>query len=128
LKETTNQALGKKGEQLAQKYLQENGHTIIDSNYRSGRSEIDIISMHDSTLVISEVKSFYSNPLGAAEFRVTRKKQKQIMQGVYGFLDENPKFQGKEVRLDVIIIDFSSYPAKLVHHPGAIYDDQNYFY
>ncbi|MCB0283277.1 MAG: YraN family protein [Calditrichaeota bacterium] len=121
-------ALGLKGESLAAAFLEKNNHQIIARNYRSGRSEIDIISIHEKTLIITEVKSFFADPLGAAEFRVDKKKQKQVMQGVYGFLDENPGFQGYDVRLDVIVVDFSVYPAKITQHKSAFYDDQGYFY
>ncbi|KAA3611247.1 MAG: YraN family protein [Calditrichaeota bacterium] len=123
---TANQVLGKKGEQLAKKYLEQAGHNIIAENYRSGRSELDIISQKDSTVVVSEVKSFYSKPLGAAEFRVNKRKQQQIIKGVYGFLSENPKYEGQDVRLDVIVVDFSSYPANITHHQSAFYDDGDY--
>ncbi len=126
MKNNTNQALGKKGEELAQSYLKKNGHIIISANYRSGRSELDIVSLYESTLVVTEVKSFHSKPLGAAEFRVNKRKQQQIIKGVYGFLDENPKYQGQDVRLDVIVVDFSNYPARVTHHQAAFYDEGNY--
>ena len=123
MKQSQKQILGKNGENIACKYLEKNGHEIINRNYRKGRSEIDIISLDNSTLVVSEVKSFYAEPLGAAEFRVNKKKQQQIIQGVYGFLGENPKYEGHDVRLDVIIVDFSEYPAKITHHQGAYHED-----
>ena len=126
MKQSQKQMLGQNGENTACSFLEKNGHNIIVRNYRSGRSEIDIISLDQSTLVISEVKSFYAEPLGAAEFRVNKKKQQQIIQGVYGFLDENPKYMGHDVRLDVIIVDFSQYPAQIKQHQGAYYDDNNY--
>lgn len=128
MKRSDSKILGQKGEKLAADYLEKKGHKIIFRNYRSGRSELDIISEKDRTLVISEVKSFHSDPLGAAEFRVNKAKQKQIMQGVYGFLDQNPKYQGYDVRLDVIVVDFSDYPAKIIQYKSAFYDDQGYFY
>jgi putative endonuclease len=128
MNQSDNKILGQKGEKLAAAYLEKNGHKIISRNFRSGRSELDIISEKENILVVSEVKSFHSDPLGAAEFRVNKNKQKQIMQGVYGFLDQNPKYQGYDVRLDVIIVDFSNYPAKIIQHKSAFYDDQSYFY
>jgi len=126
MKQTPKQALGKNGEKIACTFLENHGHRIIKKNYRKGRSEIDIISLENKTLVISEVKSYYALPLGAAEYRVNKKKQRQIIQGAYGFLDENPKYQGYDVRLDVIIVDFSEYPAKVKHHQGAYYDEDRY--
>ena len=124
--QTKKQALGRNGENMACAYLEQKGHQIIQRNYRKGRSEIDIISLKNKTLVVTEVKSFHAPPLGAAELRVNKKKQQHIIQGVYGFLDENPKYQGHDVRLDVIVIDFSQYPAKLKQHQGAFYDDNGY--
>ena len=124
--QTSKQTLGENGEKAACAFLEKHGHQLIRRNYRKGRSEIDIISLCDSTLVISEVKSFYAKPIGAVEFRVNKKKQQQIIKGVYGFLDENPKYQGYDVRLDVIIVDFSKYPARIRHHKGAYYDNDSY--
>ena len=103
--QSANKALGQKGEKLAARFLEKNGHTLVSTNFRSGRSELDIISVIDKTLVVSEVKSFHSDPLGAAEFRVTKSKQKHV-----------------------IIVDFSQYPAQITQHKSAFYDDQNYFY
>ena len=37
--------LGKEGEDAAVEYLQKQGHQIMARNYRSGRAEIDIISI-----------------------------------------------------------------------------------
>ena len=123
MKQTQKQNLGKNGESVACSYLEKDGHQIIKRNYRSGRSEIDIISLQNFILVVSEVKSFYANPLGAVEFRVNKKKQQQIIRGVYGFLDENPKYKGYDVRLDIFIVDFSKYPAKITQHQGAFYEE-----
>lgn len=126
MKQAQKQILGKNGENVACSYLEKEGHVIVARNYRKGHSEIDIISLENTTVVVSEVKSFFARPLAAAELRVNKKKQQQIIQGVYGFLDENPKYQGNDVRLDVIIVDFSHYPAKITHHRGAFYDDNSY--
>jgi len=126
MKQTQNQVLGKNGEDTAAAFLEKAGHIILKRNYRKGRSEIDIISLNESTIVISEVKSFYADPLGLVEYRVNKKKQQQIIRAAYGFLAENPKYQGFDVRLDVIIVNFSSYPAQITQHQGAFYDDNGY--
>jgi putative endonuclease len=128
MKQSQNQALGKNGENVACTFLEKAGHKILQRNYRNGRSELDIISLENSTIVISEVKSFYAIPQDPVEFRVNKKKQRQIIRGAYGFLDENPKYQGYDVRLDVIIVNFTEYPAKITLHQGAFYDDNSYYY
>ncbi len=122
---TDKQALGQKGEDTACRFLEKNGHQIIARNYRYGKSELDIVSLFEDTLVVTEVKSFVSLPLGAAEYRVNKKKQQQIIQGTYGFLEEFPEHQGRDVRLDVIIVDFSSYPESITHYPAAIWQEDD---
>lgn len=125
MKQSQKQALGQNGETFACAFLEKNNHQILYRNYRTGRLELDIVSMINEVLVISEVKSYHAKPLGAPEYRVNKKKQQQIINGSYRFLEENPKFQGKDVRLDIIIVDFSKYPARITHHKGAIFEDGN---
>ena len=118
------QRLGQKGEQQASDYLIQNGYQIINRNYRSGKSEIDIICHQNDTLVFCEVKSYHSKPLDAVEFRVNKKKQQQIIQGAYGFISEHFHYEGKDIRFDVIIVDFSIYPANIIHHQAAFWLEQ----
>lgn len=123
---TYKQSLGQKGETLACQYLKDKGADIIDRNYRSGRSELDIIAVLDNNLLFVEVKSFYVQPLEPAELRVDKRKQRNIIRGAYGFLAENPQYDDMDVRLDVMIVDFSIYPAKIIHYPGAFIDEDGF--
>jgi putative endonuclease len=121
---TSNQKLGNKGEALAVAHLQKNGYVILDRNFRSGRCELDIIARKDSVLTVCEVKSFFADPLGAAEFRVHKAKQKQVIQGTYGYLGEHPEYEGMDIRFDVIIVDLSTYPAQITHHEAAFWQEE----
>lgn len=120
----SRQLLGQNGEQAAVDYLLKNDYRILSRNYRYSRSEIDIIAINNNTIVFVEVKSYRSKPLEAAEFRVNTKKQRQIIQGAYGFLYENIGYEKMDVRFDVIIIDFSVYPADITHHQAAFWLDE----
>ena len=115
------QRLGQKGEQLAVDYLIKDNYQIISRNYRYGKSEIDIICQRNNTLIFCEVKSYRSKPMDAVEFRVNKNKQQQIIQGAYGFLSKNPHFEGRDIRFDVIIVDFSVYPADIIQHQAAFW-------
>lgn len=126
MSKTQKQQLGQKGEELAAGFLQSKGHRIISRNYRFQKSELDIISIKDNTLVVSEVKSYLSPPLGAAEYRVHKKKQRQIILGAYGFLGQHPKYENMDVRFDVLIVNFSVYPAEIIHYQGAFWDEQGW--
>ena len=51
---------GKKGEQIAVDYLRGKGFRILETNWRRGRNEIDIIARDGKVLVVVEVKSRHS--------------------------------------------------------------------
>jgi len=116
---------GDLGEEAAARYLEARGHRIIARNYRFHHTELDIVSSADDLLVISEVKSSRGSALGAPEFRVNRAKQRQIIQGAYGFLAAHPEFEGCGVRFDVLIVAMGSDPPEISHYEGAFYE-QNY--
>ena len=77
-------------------------------------------------MVISEVKSFVSAPLSAAEYRVNKAKQKKIIEGAYGFLNQFPEYENLSVRFDVIVVDFSNFPAKITQHQAAFWDERGW--
>ena len=49
--------LGKAGEDAAAKYLEQNGYTIRDRNWRKNHLELDIVAAKDEELIIVEVKT-----------------------------------------------------------------------
>ncbi len=123
---TSKQKLGQNGEEIAVQFLKKDGHQIVSRNFRYGRSELDIVSLKDDVLVISEVKSFVSKPLDATEYRVHKAKQQHIIKGTYGFLERFPQYENKPVRFDVIIVDFSAFPAKITQHQEAFWQEQGW--
>ena len=54
--------LGKRGEDLAVRYLQENGYVILERNWRWRRREMDIIAITGRLIVFVEVKSRINSP------------------------------------------------------------------
>ncbi len=117
------QRLGKKGEQLAQDYLRQKGLKIIAANFRSGHGEIDIAALDKNVLVFAEVKSFQASPLGPPEFRVTKNQQKTIIRTAFAFLAQHREYEDHPVRYDILIVDFSTYPAKITHHEAAFWQE-----
>ncbi len=63
--------LGKKGEELAEKFLRDKGYDIIAKNWRYDKDEIDIIARDGDEIVIVEVKTrstdFYGFPEDAVD-------------------------------------------------------------
>ncbi len=109
-----NRASGDLGEELARRYLAGKGYEIVESNYRTRRGELDLISRHADTLVIVEVKlrrgSAYGTPLEA----VTPRKQHAIrlMAGEY-LAEREPDFQS--LHFDVVGILLRGGRAEITH-------------
>ena len=100
-----NRAVGNKGEDLAEKYLSENGYNIIKRNFHFGKSgEIDIIADEGDVLCFIEVKTRYSFDYGSPIESITPSKMKKIRRVADGYLYVN-KINDKECRFDVLLID-----------------------
>ena len=123
---TSKQKLGANGEEAAIQFLIKEGHQIVSRNFRYGRSELDIISVSNDVLVVSEVKSFVSPPLEAAEYRINNAKKRNLISGTYGFLTRFPQYENNPLRFDVIIVDFSAFPVKITQHQGAFWDEEGW--
>jgi len=122
---TDKQKLGKKGEALALKFLENKGYKYIARNYRYGKGEIDIICEHEDDLIIVEVKSVRVDGFGTGEERITPNKQKMIIETTYGFLSENEQYEEYGVRFDVVVVNFKKYPAEVVHYESAFWQNEN---
>ncbi|MDP3481253.1 MAG: YraN family protein [Desulfoprunum sp.] len=113
--------LGKKGEDLAARYLQEKGYTILLRNYRRKLGEIDIIAKEGQTLVFVEVKT---RQTGASYFpaeAVTPRKQGQISRTAQEYLIHH-NLLNKPARFDVISVSMSSHGIPTIHHIPNAFD------
>lgn len=74
-------AAGRRGEDLAHRYLQANGLTVVSRNWRpeSGRGEIDLVAREGGTLVFVEVKSRTSIESGTPERNAGPAKEEAMM-------------------------------------------------
>ena len=79
--------IGSKGEEQAGHYLRANGYEILETNWRSGRAEIDIIARKDNLLVFIEVKTRKNNDFGYPESFVSTAQQERIHFAAEEYLD-----------------------------------------
>jgi putative endonuclease len=98
----THNELGKRGEQIAQQYLQNKGYRILDRNWRFDRKEIDIIAMKDEQLVFVEVKTRSTGYFGKPAESVTDEKQKYLIDAAEEYILSND--YNYESRFDVISV------------------------
>jgi putative endonuclease len=111
--------LGKQGEELAVAYLREKGYTILDTNFRAGRNEIDIVAREGDMLVIVEVKSRRSNYFAEPEYSVTKDKQKALIRAANSYIYR--KNIDLETRFDIMAIILKDEEVHINHLKDAFY-------
>jgi putative endonuclease len=95
--------LGNRGEEIAAKYLEEQGYKILARNYRCLLGEIDIIACDNEDLVFIEVKTRTNLAFGLPQESITRSKQFRIRKIALHYLAEKRPLYSK-YRFDVVSI------------------------
>jgi putative endonuclease len=85
---TTEQAHGRRGEDLAHRFLRRQGLTIVSRNFhqRAGRGELDIVAWDRQTLVFVEVKSRASAEFGSPGRAVGPDKERDLRRAAGEYL------------------------------------------
>jgi len=110
---------GKAGEEIAVGYLRSRGYTILETNWRWGKNEIDIIAEEKDYLVIIEVKTRRSTDFGEPETFVTLQKQKLLIRAANSYI--NRYAVKKETRFDIISIVLKGKNPEINHLVDAFY-------
>jgi putative endonuclease len=112
-------ATGRRGEDLAHRFLRKQGFTIVARNYRlaSGDAEADIIAREGADLVIVEVKSRKSAEFGPPDRAIGEDKRAHLVRvaRAYAKKTETP---WEQVRFDVVTVILKS-PPDIEHHRDA---------
>ena len=95
---------GSEKESLAVSYLESCGYTILERNFRSRSSEIDIVARTEDTVVFIEVKYRSSTEYGFPEEAVNQKKQHLIRNAAMYYMCKNNLSVDLPYRFDVIVI------------------------
>lgn len=109
--------LGILGEQLAKQHLLEEGYSVLETNWRHLKSEIDIIAIKNNTLVIVEVKTRTSSFFGNPEDSITQSKIKLLTSAADFYIQKNNL--DIETRFDVIAIIKNKQHTKINHIEDA---------
>lgn len=98
--------LGTIKEQLAEKFLEKQGVSVIDRNFRTRIGEIDLIGIKNQTLIFFEVKYRKTEKYGFPAEAVNYKKQLTIsrVSDQFRFLKCKELTKELYVRYDVIVI------------------------
>jgi putative endonuclease len=113
---------GRKGEAMAFTFLIDNDYIILETNWRVGRAEVDIIARKGDVLVIIEVKTRSSEVFGQPFEFIPLKKWRLLSDAAYIYAGQTD--HNGEIRFDVIsILLHSPQSASLQHFQDAYFDD-----
>ena len=113
--------LGKKGEELAKIMLIDKGYSIIETNWRYDKDEIDIIAKDGDELVIVEVKTRSTDFFGYPEEAVNSKKEFFLIRATESYLQE--KDLDIDSRFDIVSIILNNKETKIHHIIDAFYPE-----
>lgn len=108
------QDIGNLGEEIAVDFLVNNGHTILETNWRYSRAEVDIICMKDEVLIFVEVKTRSYDYFGQPEDFVTAKKKKLMSTAASAYM-QKIKHEW-QIRFDIVSILYSSKSSYKIKH------------
>lgn len=111
------QTLGKIGQDITQKYFENNGFCVIARNWHSRYGEIDLIlrkcckmrtavSEKWNELIFCEVKTRAGSAerFGSGEEALDRRKREKILKTIFVYLEKNHEFAKTSWRLDLVCI------------------------
>ena len=109
---TPTLALGRRGEDLAHRFLRARGFVIVARNYRlaSGDAEADLIAWEGETLVFVEVKSRETADFGPPERAVGEDKHAHLLRIARQYTRKT-RTPWERIRFDVVSVVFSKPPA-----------------
>lgn len=101
-------ALGKKGEDLACRFLESKGHRILERNYRSGHLEIDLITLDADGIHFVEVKTRCHNIQAPPQESVGKTKQDKIVKAAMKYLKSGKMlpYGNLDCSFDVVAITY----------------------
>lgn len=110
------QEIGKWGENLACKYLEENNYKIIERNFLCRQGEIDIIArdIMKEEIVFIEVKTRSNFKYGNPAEAVNKQKQKHIKRTVKYYIYKN-HIKHIAIRIDAIEVYIQQKNCRINH-------------
>lgn len=112
--------LGRRGEDVAVRYLEDRGLVVLDRNWRCRDGELDVVAADAGRLVVCEVKTRSSTRFGEPAEAVTGRKANRIRRLANLWLAAH-QVRWCEVRFDVcaVLIEHGGPPT--VHYYEAAF-------
>ena len=117
---TADQATGRRGEDLAHRFLRKRGFVIVARNYRlsAGDAEADLIARDGEELVIVEVKTRASDAFGPPDRAIGIEKQRALRKVAREYARRSGTSEA-QVRFDVVAITLEP-QVRIEHFQGIL--------
>ncbi|MEQ8323764.1 MAG: YraN family protein [Vicingaceae bacterium] len=109
--------LGETGEALAKSYLVAKGYEVLETNWKSGHYELDLVMRKDNCVVAVEVKT-RSELVTKASDVMSLKKERTICIAVDRYLSQ--KQVKTDCRIDLLILEKKGLGFNVTHIKDAI--------
>ena len=111
---------GRKGEDLACAFLEQNGYRVIERNFRCKMGEIDIVATDGEYLCFTEVKARTRTDYGMPRDAVDRRKQLKLLRCAQLYLKLHPGYaQRFSPRMDIVEVLYTEKGTYARHTPNA---------
>jgi putative endonuclease len=106
------QSMGRRGEDLAHRFLEQSGYRVVARNYRlpDNSGEVDLVARQGDLLVAVEVKSRATDEFGSPDRAVGTDKQRHIARAALDFA-RRAGVSRQNIRFDIVSIIFTRPPA-----------------
>ena len=94
--------LGKWGEDVAATYLERQGYTIIERDWKSGHRDLDIIAQEGDSVVFVEVKTRRNRLFTDPEIAVDYQKIRHLQQAANHYIKY--RHIDNDIRFDIITV------------------------
>ena len=109
---------GRRGEDAAAAFLERTGAKILARNWRSGRLEVDIICIHEGTLVFVEVKTRDKNGMTRPDEALTATKKTRLIRAARNYIAKHAAWDSP-CRFDLICVSCDRETCDVEHYPHA---------
>lgn len=114
-----NKALGRYGEDVAARYLTEQGITVLERNWSCHEGELDLIGRDGATLVVCEVKTRRAGSARVPLEAVTAAKYQRLQRLADLWLEQS-RVRPDGIRIDLVGVLLPRRGAGVVEHlPGV---------
>lgn len=118
---TPTQAMGRKGEDIAHRYLKGRGLHIIARRFRlpDGSGEVDIIARDKEVLVFVEVKTRRTQAFGGPERAIDPEKQRKLIRAARSYVSKAGA-NWSRIRFDIVTVILEG-SAIVTHYEDAFF-------